>query len=295
MNIGKRLTDVFEKSETILLDGNSKFILFSDCHRGINNWFDNFSHNKKIFLRALSDYHGRGFFYIEIGDGDELWENKKFSKIFKTHQDIFLLMEKFHKKRKLRLICGNHDIAKKERKFVTKNLYDYHDYKTGKKKPLFRKIKPCEGIILKDKHTENKIFLVHGHQGDLLSDQFWWVGKFFVMIFWRYMQLINIPHPASPAKNIHKRKRVVKKIKHWAQKNSQPIICGHTHQYIMPDYDKTPYFNTGCCVYSRCITGIEIENGNISLIRWGVNPKDKTKIEKTVLAGPKKINLFFKK
>jgi hypothetical protein len=29
-----------------------------------------------------------------------------------------------------------------------------------------------------------------------------------------------------------------------------------------------PYFNTGSCLYASYITGIEIQNGEITLVRW---------------------------
>ena len=34
-----------------------------------------------------------------------------------------------------------------------------------------------------------------------------------------------------------------------------------------------PFFNDGSCVHPRSITGIEIENGEISLIKWEISTK----------------------
>ena len=47
------------------------------------------------------------------------------------------------------------------------------------------------------------------------------------------------------------------------------IICGHTHNSRMPKTDEAPYFNDGCCVLPYAMTAIEIEEGNISLIKVG--------------------------
>ena len=88
MSTSNRLTEVFNSSKTVDFDDSSKFILFSDCHRGDNSWADDFAHNEKLFFHALSYYYNEGFTYIEIGDGDELWENKKF-KTYEWHTVMY--------------------------------------------------------------------------------------------------------------------------------------------------------------------------------------------------------------
>ena len=72
MSVASRLSEVFESSEKIPFDDSSKFILFSDCHRGDNSWTDDFAQNQNIFFHALNFYYDGGFTYIEVGDGDEL-------------------------------------------------------------------------------------------------------------------------------------------------------------------------------------------------------------------------------
>ena len=51
------------------------------------------------------------------------------------------------------------------------------------------------------------------------------------------------------------------------------LIAGHTHRSVFPVPGKPPYFNTGSCVHPRCIVGIEINNGLITLVKWYVNVK----------------------
>jgi len=116
MSTQLRLTEVFKSAREIPFDDSSKFILFSDCHRGINSWIDDFAPNANLFLHALNHYYNKGFSYIEIGDGDELWENKKLENIRQAHSDIFLQMQKFYKEKRLFLIWGNHDIKRKKKK-----------------------------------------------------------------------------------------------------------------------------------------------------------------------------------
>ncbi len=51
--------------------------------------------------------------YIELGDGDELWENRKLSDIINEYSGIFWLLGVFFAEGRLRFILGNHDIVKK--------------------------------------------------------------------------------------------------------------------------------------------------------------------------------------
>ena len=53
MSLLNRLTEVFELSEKLPFDDSSKFILFSDCHRGDNSWADDFAQNQTLFFRDL--------------------------------------------------------------------------------------------------------------------------------------------------------------------------------------------------------------------------------------------------
>ena len=74
LNTSKKLLTAFENAERIRFDAHSKFIFFSDVHRGDNSLSDEFAHNQNIYHFALQHYFENGFTYIEVGDGDELWE-----------------------------------------------------------------------------------------------------------------------------------------------------------------------------------------------------------------------------
>jgi len=264
MSAEKRLTKVFNKATEIPFDDSDKFILFSDCHRGDNSWADEFTHNHNLFLYALQDYFSKGFTYIEVGDGDELWENQRFEDIRQAHSDIFCQMQKFHHEKRLYLIWGNHDIDR------------CYDRCAKKYESLFDGIKLYEGLILRHSRTNKKLFLVHGHQADLLNDgrRLWRLNWLFHRYIWKYLQLFGVRNPASPAKYFKRAKKIDEKLKKWAETKRQmliALIAGHTHSYSLVD---PPYFNIGSCVYPFCITGIEIENSQISLIEWGVKVKD---------------------
>jgi hypothetical protein len=58
------------------------------------------------------------------------------------------------------------------------------------------------------------------------------------------------------------------KYQKWVEERKIPIIIGHTHRSVFSPKGDTPYFNDGSCVHPRCITGLEIDRGEIKLIRW---------------------------
>ncbi len=77
------------------------------------------------------------------------------------------------------------------------------------------------------------------------------------------------------------------------------LIAGHTHRSVFPAPGKPPYFNTGSCVHPRCIIGIEIEKGNVTLVKWHIDVKQNDKgvlfIDRKELVGPKRLEDFFNK
>ncbi len=70
------------------------------------------------------------------------------------------------------------------------------------------------------------------------------------------------------------------------------LLCGHTHNSRFPKKNEPPYFNDGCCVLPDSMTSIEIENGEISLIKWSVEAQDNGVlwVRRKVIGGPEKIN-----
>ncbi len=54
-----------------------------------------FSKNQNLYFAALNYYYEREFSYVELGDGDELWENRSISQIIDIHSDVFWLLREF--------------------------------------------------------------------------------------------------------------------------------------------------------------------------------------------------------
>ncbi len=288
MKTEERLNEAYRKSKMIEFDNQSKYIFFSDVHRGDNSMSDEFAHNQTIYFHALNHYFQHGYTYVEVGDGDELWEHAKFSHVRRAHSDVYYLLSKIYKAGKLILLYGNHNIFLKDPKYVKKNFFTYYDEYEEKENELFPGIQVHEGLILKHRETGREVFVVHGHQGDLMNDQFWWFSMFMLRYFWRFMHVVGFKNPASPAKNVHKQHKIEKNFNKWNSKYEKILICGHTHRPKFPGKDDLPYFNTGCCVHPRGISGIEIVNGKIMLVDWRVRPNftGDLYIDRKIIRGP---------
>jgi len=295
MSSNSRLTRAYQQAKVVEFSSKDKFILFSDCHRGDNSFADDFANNRNIYTHALNHYYENGFQYCELGDGDELWENRSFKTIFNAHRNIYELLKKFHSENRLHLIWGNHDMVYKNPKYVAKHLSTYFDPKTEKEEALFTNLKYHEGIVLRDSATCQKLFLTHGHQADWWNYIFWKWSRFFVRVLWKPLQIMGISDPTSPAKNYKELIKIERRIKKWISNNNNLItIIGHTHRPRFPKPGEIPFFNDGSCVHPRSITGIEIVNGKLCLIKWSINTKtDGTlQVKRTILESPKAISSY---
>jgi len=293
MSSENRLNRAYKNAKTIPFDDASKFILFSDCHRGDNSFADEFANNRNIYYHALKFYYSEGFSYCELGDGDELWENIYFESIFEAHKNVFKLLKQFHLEQRLHMIWGNHDMVYKDEAYVKKHLSSYFEPIDDKDKSLFEGIKYHEAIILKHTETQQEVFLTHGHQADWWNYRFWRVGRFLVRILWKPLQVWGIADPTSPARNYTELIKVERRIKKWILKNNLKVtVVGHTHRPRFPEPGDIPLFNDGSCVHPRSITGIEIEKGNISLIKWQINTTDDgtLRVVRILLEGPQKLS-----
>lgn len=294
VSVAKRLQQAYEEAVTIPLHSESKFVIMSDCHRGQGNTGDNFLSNQNLFFGALEYYYENGFTYIELGDGDELWENRKMSSIIEAHSDAFWMMSRFYKENRLYMIYGNHDIVKGRKCFAKKHCNHYYCDSADCCLPLFPGIQLPESLILEDSE-KRRIFLVHGHQGSVLNDQLWPLARFLVRYLWRPLELIGFLAPTGAGRPNEKKERIEKELANFANSKQQIMIAGHTHRPVFPQPGEGYYFNDGSCVHPRCITAIEIENGQITLVKWLVTTKQDRSlfVNRQVLAGPANITDYF--
>lgn len=289
MNSRGRLDRAYKNAKEISFSNEDKFIFFSDCHRGDKSFADDFARNENIYFHALKHYYNEGFTYCELGDGDELWEHSSFENILMAHKNVYTLLQKFHRKDRLHLIWGNHDMVYKDQNYVQKHLTTYFDPKDGREEVLFKNLKYHEAIILRHLDNQQEIFLCHGHQADWMNYHGWRFNRFLVRVLWKPLQIFGISDPTSPAKNYKELIKVERRIKKWITNNNNRLtISGHTHRPRFPQPGDIAFFNDGSCVHPRSITGIEIENGRISLIKWHITTSETGTLQVTrvLLEGP---------
>lgn len=254
---------------------HEKFIIFSDQHKGNRSWADDFSICEKNYVAALAQYNMLNYTFINLGDSEELWKFK-IQDIIPAYAEVFKAESAFQPGRYLKTF-GNHDLLWKNRLDVELNL-----------SKIFKMPLPVfEGVVLRDYKLGFDIFLTHGHQGDMLSDNnalSTWVVAHIWMPLQRYLR-INVNSASSDFSLRNKHNRMMYE---WSSSRKDLLlITGHTHQPIFAagKYFNHPsnkishndaeskvvpnYFNTGCCCFNDGdITGIEIEDGQIRLIKW---------------------------
>jgi len=260
------LTDAFEAALRIPFDDSSRFVFFSDCHRGVDNRTDAFAPNKVLFQQTLTHYLECGFTYVEVGDGDELWMNPQFSDVQRAHRPVFDLLHQFDRLGRLHLLVGNHDVIGGEKAEEAKGGLGLR-----------------EGLVLEHTRSGREIVVLHGHQADFGIDPGLAISRFVVRHVWKRLQELGFGTAPIWAKPEYKRswpeqqimnwlqghkRKIERRIYNWLEACDKAVICGHTHFPYFAAPDVLPYFNAGSCVIPGHITGIEIENGLISQVKW---------------------------
>ena len=286
--MSKTLDTLYKYSKRYIMTRNTKIVIMSDCHRGAGDNYDNFLKNREIYESALNHYYNKGFTYVELGDGDEMWEVENYEDIVDVHINTFNLLKKFYKSKKLIMVYGNHDMEKKYPAVLKKYFYEHND------KPLLDGLKVYESLVLN--YRDNEIFLLHGHQVDYFNGKLWRLSRFLVRTVWKTLEHIGVKDPTSAAKNYLVSSNVEKKLMEWSEENNKIIISGHTHRPIFPKVGQSLYFNDGSCIHPNGITCLEIEDANITLVRWETvgTFENKINIERKVIAGKEAIVNFFK-
>lgn len=268
-----RLDRAFDAAPVLPLAPQCKYLLISDCHRGNGTSNDNFLKNQNLYFAAAQYYFENGFTYIELGDGDELWENRSMPQIIEIHSNVFWLLSKFLEENRLFMLYGNHDICKRRTGYAQDYYSTYYCPDCRAHRPLMPGLTFHQGLILEGNGTVPSLYLTHGHQADPLNSVFWRLSRFLVRYLWKPAEHIGFLDPTSAARNNTKKDVVEKKLTKWALDNRRLLVTGHTHRPMLGT-PSSPYFNTGSCVHPRCITCIEIEGLHITLVKWTLRTRE---------------------
>jgi len=272
---------------------NDKFIVFSDHHKGNRDHGDDFANNEPNYMAAMEYYLLNKFNYINLGDSEELWKYKP-DQVISKNIKVLRAEARFQENNRYYKTFGNHDIN-------WKNKFDVNWWF----KDIFILPMPVwEGILLKTNIDSNplSIFLTHGHQGDKMSDNNTF-STWLVAHVWRPVQRYLNINVNTPAKDYVLRDRHNIMMYEWSSRRENLVlITGHTHKPVFASglYSDHPsntieveditignkrkklipsYFNSGCCCYNDSdITGIEIAEGEIRLIKWHWQDNNSTRI-----------------
>lgn len=92
-----------------LNESTDKYIIFSDQHKGIKDGSDDFRNCETNYAAALEYYLKEGFSFISLGDEEELWENSIWTlppknKLTNEIEKRFYDLKRYYK------VFGNHDV-----------------------------------------------------------------------------------------------------------------------------------------------------------------------------------------
>ena len=277
--LDRAISGFFTWRTALDVNGHEPWVIFSDQHKGAGDHADEFAQCAPTYLSALQSYNAAGFRLVLLGDVEELWENS-FGEVVKAHRAVMEAEEAFGRHRYLR-IWGNHDDRWMEEMLVAFELRAYA--------PGIGLRRVWEGARLSIRDGDQKIgtlFLTHGHQGTLGSDRFKFFSRW-ALQFYRFLQNrfgvswfggIDLPSEDDSLRGEHDLIMY-----NWAEaQEKMMLIVGHTHRPVWAGRtkeqqsapgSKPAYFNTGCCKFSDGdITGMEIQDGMLRLIRWKTTP-----------------------
>ena len=283
-----RLTEALQNARVEEFDDSARYVFMSDVHRGDGSAADEFVKNRNIWLAALEHYYNEGFTYVEVGDGDELWEHPQFKHLLRAHGSAYQLLKRFHDAGRLRMLWGNHNMQLRDPEYVGKHFTTFLG-NSGGLEDFMPGLEPVESLLFRHRASGREMLVLHGHQGDFPNDQIWPFTMWTFRLFWKYMHAFGIRSPSSPVKNLFKQHKVEKNYSRWIRQTRTPLLCGHTHRQKFPAHGQVPYLNSGCCTFPGYITGIEIVHGQIQMIGWRVEPdlRGYLHVIRRVLGGPR--------
>jgi len=273
-NSHRRISGAYSRAKRLDVDDTSKIVLMSDVHRGRGAGSDNFAKNQKLYYTALRHYDREGYTYIELGDGDDLWQERHMWEITAEYDHIFALLAKLYREGRFHMLYGNHDMIKRSGAWTQRNLYTYSPKPMGMPSPLFPNMVVEESILLTHRPRGGKMLLLHGHQADFFNCRLWWLSRFLVRYIWQPLELVGFQNPFDNERNPRRRSRVEQILTCWGEKMDIRVVAGHTHRPIFPQHDGERYMNDGSCVHTRYITALEIAEGKICLVKWEVAVKE---------------------
>ena len=286
-----------------------KMIIFSDQHKGARTGADDFMICEPNYLEALEYYHQNGFHFVGLGDCEELWENTVMA-VKKQQVPAFEKEKKFISGNAFIKIFGNHDLYWQNDPFASIMLKEIYGTNipiyegvvlqtviNNKQLNIF-----CthghQGDAVSDGNWFSKFFVskiwaplqsflkinpnTPAYDASLktIHNQ--------IMYEWSARQkdlLLITGHTHQPVfESLTHIERLYRQLLFARQVKDESMISTLQKEIEFRKFEYTTisdeylklmptYFNSGCCCFSDGdITGIEIAEGNLRLIKW-INKK----------------------
>ncbi len=289
---------------------SEKFIVFSDLHKGNKKRADDFAVSEKSYLDALNYYNENGYTLIQLGDVEELWKFNLFT--VQHHNNASIDLErKFVERDAFIKMYGNHDIFWKNDPFAPLQLINFYGKSISTYEGLLLQFHTGEKLIdILLTHGHQGDGLSDGNKfaawfvakiwaplqsylelsintpafNDILKTE-----HNQLMYEWASLHpdlLLITGHTHQPVfESMTHLERLYKQLLLARQQNDEAAIVDlqneiafrkQEYNHISEDYLhlKPIYYNTGCCCFNDGdITGIEIEAGEIRLIKWKSDPQ----------------------
>lgn len=285
--------------------GAGRFIIFSDQHKGGRNGADDFMACERTYLEALDYYRKENFHLICLGDCEELWENSWLA-VRKSHQASFAKEKAFIAAQAFTKIFGNHDLLWQNDPFAPVFLKEVYDVSVPVYEGIVLKTVVNEKVVrifcthghqgdeMSDGNWFSKFFVariwaplqafVRINPNTPAYDNGLKTAHNNLMQQWSAAQkslLLVTGHTHQPVfESLTHLERLYRRLLFARRDNRNEDISGLEQQIafrkreyksISEDYLslQPSYFNSGCCCFSDGdISGIEIANGYMRLVKW---------------------------
>lgn len=297
-----------------------KFIIFSDQHKGARNGADDFMQAEPNYLAALHYYSEKDFCLINLGDCEELWENS-IRKVKKKNHASFEAEKKFLANNQFVKILGNHDLYWSTSPLAGWQLENIYGEKIKVYEGVVLAVSIGERSLTifcthghqGDAHSDGNWFskffvgfiwapfqaLLRINPNTPAYDAEKKTLHNDIMYEWASQQkdmLLITGHTHQPVfQSLTHLERLYKQLQlaqHSKEKSKEDVvrleILKREREFTAVALDymvmKPSYFNTGCCCFSDGdITGIEIVDGCMQLVKWkSINGKPQRLLLETI-------------
>ncbi|HXH99286.1 MAG TPA: metallophosphoesterase [Sphingobacteriaceae bacterium] len=299
-----------KKGLYLQMEKEDKFIIFSDQHKGARNYADDFALAERNYIAALSFYNDCSYQYISLGDSEELWENL-LDQVIKHNKETFEAEKLLLQRQAFIKIFGNHDLYWDNDPLAQLNLHNIYGEKLKIYEGAILKADingndlhfflthGHQGDLQSDGNWFSKWFVstiwaplqaylminpnTPAYDDQLKSDH----NR--LMYEWSSMQkniILITGHTHQPIfaslthlERIYRQLNRVRELKDVSEVSrlEKELNSRIRKDDLPPDFTsyKPNYFNTGCCCFDDGdITGIEIADGKISLVKWEYNDQN---------------------